>query len=307
MNLIKNSQWSYPLGVWKVKGGKLIQSSKEGITTRAYQSIESSDFIASYKMRLSRINQDVWGESKFIFSGADSGEHFRIDFIYTINACRLTIGEVMGKPVQFSTICELIEGKQYSIKITLKDNLLSVYIDGMKIFDNFNVGRRSNKAIGVGSYDARVEFAEIEISAYKENDCFIIMPFDYKRNFLYDYVIKPTLDLHPKLLFKHIRADEALTVGKISEEITEYINQADIVIADITSNNANVFYELGFVHGTKRKALLLIEKMEGEKLNIPFDIQDFRCHTYMFSKEGFEKISKKIGFVLANMIEESKK
>ncbi|HVT85466.1 MAG TPA: hypothetical protein VHD35_09695 [Chitinophagaceae bacterium] len=303
MNLIDNSKWNFPIGLWKAEGNKLAQlDEKGGLTTRAFQLIDSNNFVATYKMRLSRINQQVHGEGKFILSDAESNENFRIDFMHTINICRLTIGEVIGQPFQPSAICELVSGKEYEIKIALKDNFLSVYVDGNTIFENYKLSKSSNKCIGFGSYDAIVEFDEINISAYKEYECFIVMPFDEKRNFLYEYVIKPTLDSHPKFLFKCIRADESLTVGKISEEIASSIKKSDLVIADITSKNPNVFYELGYTHCAKGKALLLIEEVKGELLNIPFDIRDFRCHSYIFSKEGFERITEKLGPVLANMI-----
>jgi hypothetical protein len=303
MNLINESNWTTAGGAWIANEHKLIQSDKTaGLITRAYQLIESNNFIASYKMKLSRVNNKVWGESKFIFSGADSGEDFRIDFIYTQNICRLTMGWMLGQPLQVGTTCELIEEMEYSIKITLKDNLLSVFVDGMNIFDNYKIGKRSNKYIGLGSYDAAVEFFYIEVLAYKETNCFVVMPFDYQRNFLYEYVIKPTLDKHHKYLFKHFRADESLTTGKISEEITDFINKSEIIIADITNKNPNVFYELGFAHCAKRAALLLIEKEEGKKLDIPFDIQDFRCYSYIFSKDGFEKLTETLNALLENMV-----
>lgn len=305
MNLINKDNWKKLDGTWIVDEDRLIQSNeKGGLTTRIYQLIDSSNFIASYKMKLTRINTEVWGESKFIFSDANSTEDFRIDFLYTLNLCRLTIGTVLNQHRQISTICELIEGQEYAIKISLKDNLLSVFVDGMKIFDNFNVGLRSNKLIGFGSWDSTVEFSEIKITAYKIYKCFVVMPFDYQRNFLYEYVIKPTLDKHPKYLIEHDRGDESLTVGKISKEINDFINNSNIIIADITNKNPNVFYELGLAHSKNRKALLLIEKKEGEKEEIPFDIIDFRWYKYHFSKDGFEEVSKAINSVFTNIIDE---
>ena len=128
------------------------------------------------------------------------------------------------------------------------------------------------------------------------------MPYDEKRNFVYEYVIKPVLENHPDFIFKYQRADESLTIGKISEEICESIEESDFVIADISEKNPNVFYELGYGHARSIKAILLIEKKQNTKLDIPFDIQDFRCHTYDFNKDGFEKIKNKLSSVLGSLL-----
>jgi hypothetical protein len=162
--------------------------------------------------------------------------------------------------------------------------MLSVSVDGMKIIQDFNISKKSDGVVGLGSYDAKAEFSEINILPFEEKKCLIIMPFDRKRDLLYDYFIKPTLDKHPYFVFNYIGGDEALTAGKICEEITEFIEGADILLADVTIPNPNVFYELGFAYARSCKALLLLEELKGETANIPFDIQDFRCHIILFRR-----------------------
>ncbi len=263
-NLADIDKWTYAHGEWKIGEGKLTQSNNKGIT-RTFQNINDSDYIAVFKMRLSQTNPEMPGEAKFIYSDADKNEDYRIDFMYGFGVCRVTAGKF-----QFNTILELVYEKEYLIKISVKDNLLTIYVDGMRIVYNYGFGKRSNGFVGLGSWTASVEFWDIDIRPFQQTKCFIIMPFDEKRNLLYDYVIKPALDKHPTFIFDYKRADEALTVGRISEEITEYINTADVLIADITSTNANVFYELGYAHAKLCKALLLIEEVKGVKLTIPF-------------------------------------
>ena len=50
-----------------------------------------------------------------------------------------------------------------------------------------------------------------------------------------------------------------------------------MVIADITPNNPNVFYEVGFAHGIEKPTILLSDRSR-EKL--PFDISGFRLLFY---------------------------
>lgn len=278
--------WSKDSGIWTFKGKELVQTATEKLT-RCHQSIGDTDYIASFQVNLIEARHANTGEAKFIFSDAEAGEDYRVDFLYAYQACW-----IRAKGWGYRMPLELIVGATYLIRILVKGNLLSVRVDGMPIINDFQFGKRSNGIVGFGTWEASAEFKEVSIAPLEQKNCFVIMPFDEKRNFLYETVIKPTLVSHPSILFDVIRADESLTVGKISEEIGHYVHEADLVIADISEANENVYYELGYSHALNRKAVLLVQKTLGEKLSIPFDIQDFRCHPYSFTKEGLAKLEK---------------
>jgi len=278
--------WSKDSGDWTIKGKKLVQTATEGLT-RCYQTVGDTDYIASFQVNLIKARRGNTGEAKFIFSDAEVGEDYRVDFLYAYQACR-----IRAKGWDYRMPLELTVGVAHLIRILVKGNMLSVCVDGMPIINAFQFGKRSNGIVGLGTWEASAEFKEVSIAPLEQKKCFVIMPFDEKRNFLYEAVIKPTLVSHPRILFDVIRADESLTVGKISEEIGHHIDKADLVIADISEVNANVYYELGYSHARSRKAVLLVQKTPGEKLSIPFDIQDFRCHSYSFTKEGLAKLQK---------------
>ena len=72
-----------------------------------------------------------------------------------------------------------------------------------------------------------------------------------------------------------IRADEIAESGMISKQIIEYILNSCLVIADLSYNNPNVFYELCLRHVTGKPTVHLIRK--GDK--IPFDVGNFRTIT----------------------------
>lgn len=80
-------------------------------------------------------------------------------------------------------------------------------------------------------------------------------------------VIEPSLISHPRFVFEYGRADRFLTAGKITNEIEERIRDADVIIAALSEDNLNVFYELGFAHGAKRKNILLKQQTIDKKLN----------------------------------------
>ena len=73
------------------------------------------------------------------------------------------------------------------------------------------------------------------------------------------------------------RADK-MSGTVIMEDIIEMLHDADIVIADLTDANPNVFYELGLRQAAKGKCINIICNDEHSKL--PFDINYYRAYHY---------------------------
>lgn len=72
------------------------------------------------------------------------------------------------------------------------------------------------------------------------------------------------------------RADDGTDPGSITPRIVADILRADLVVADLTGFNANVFYELAIAHGYGKPTVQLLEK--GEKP--PFDLKDINTIAY---------------------------
>jgi hypothetical protein len=92
-----------------------------------------------------------------------------------------------------------------------------------------------------------------------------------------------------------IRADQISTPGLITTQIIEHIVEDDMVIADLTESNPNVFYELAIRHAIRKPFVHLIE--EGHKL--PFDVAPARTieidHTDLDSvEESKEELRRQI-------------
>src|SRR5262245_29796320 len=87
--------------------------------------------------------------------------------------------------------------------------------------------------------------------------CFVIMPFRKKRDrarrdevdfdAVYRKIIKPAVEsLNQRgIRIKCVRCDEIERAGLIHERMLEHIADADVAVVDITTQNPNVFYELG--------------------------------------------------------------
>jgi len=122
----------------------------------------------------------------------------------------------------------------------------------------------------------------------KENtkECFIIMPFREKwsnrlKKNLYDI-------LHDKD-YKPVRADD-LYDPNVVESIWKGICQADIVIADVTGRNPNVFYELGIAHTLGKDTILITQNFK----DIPFDIQYLRHIKYSLATNGMKPLKEQL-------------
>jgi hypothetical protein len=289
----QSTGWKFIEGEWKCLEESLYQCNEE-MVTRCYRCSGLQDFVVDFQLLLTA-TENTGGEAKFIYNGADSNEDYRIDFLYMLNGCRITTGRWAGiSPL------ELLSGKEYRVRVRVRDHIIRVEVDDMVIVPGFNFGKRSDGNIGFGTWQAAVSFEKIRINPFRQKKCFVVMPFDQKRNLLYEDAIKPALETHPDFVFDFHRADESLTVGKITEEIGKSIDDADVLIADISVINANVYYELGYGHARRKKALLLAE--ESPETNVPFDIKDFRHHRYDFTRRGLDDLSQKIQEILSNIL-----
>jgi Nucleoside 2-deoxyribosyltransferase len=104
---------------------------------------------------------------------------------------------------------------------------------------------------------------------------------------LYTDVIQP---LVTEFGLRPYRADQIYGPGTIIDDIIRGIETAQIVIAEITPTNENVFYEVGYAHALKKPTILLVDREKKEKL--PFDLSGFRCLFYQNSIGGKGKVKE---------------
>jgi hypothetical protein len=72
--------------------------------------------------------------------------------------------------------------------------------------------------------------------------------------------------------YSAIRADKIPRPGIITSQIIEHLLKDELVIADLTGKNPNVYYELAVRHAVKKPFIQIKEVLE----NIPFDITNMR-------------------------------
>jgi hypothetical protein len=87
---------------------------------------------------------------------------------------------------------------------------------------------------------------------------FVLMPSDSAFDDIYKLGIKETasqLDIFAE------RVDEQIFQEGILDRIYRQIELADIIIADMSGQNPNVFYEVGYAHHEKRDDLKYLNKL----------------------------------------------
>lgn len=123
--------------------------------------------------------------------------------------------------------------------------------------------------------DAEIEFTDTTVAGITPK-MFVIMPFSEPFDTLYRDVILPVAnDAH----FEVVRIDQVYGPGIILNDIQQQIEQSHAVVAEITTHNPNVFYELGYAHALRKPAVILVRRPpKGEEL--PFDVRSFRAIFY---------------------------
>jgi len=115
--------------------------------------------------------------------------------------------------------------------------------------------------------------------------CFILMPFKPELNYFYLYVRK-YLDEKHGLICE--RADHKILTIPLLEKIIKQIQSADVIIADTTGRNPNVFYELGIAHAYGKNVILItgdpVEKQPTDIRHLEFIQYNLDNHLEFLSK-----------------------
>jgi hypothetical protein len=104
--------------------------------------------------------------------------------------------------------------------------------------------------------------------------CFVMQPFGGTLGGYYESVFKPAIE---QAGLTAQRADaEIFGTGKIMDQIWRGIRSAKVLVAELTSKNPNVFYELGLAHALEKPVILVSSNQE----DVPFDLRHIRVILY---------------------------
>lgn len=124
--------------------------------------------------------------------------------------------------------------------------------------------------------------------------CFVIIGYGKKPSYAngkhrqldldetFETLIKPVFD---ELGIDCYRAIDKNLSGSIDQLMLQEIRDAELAIADLSTLNANVMWELGVRHALKPRHTIMICEKE-QMSSIPFDIRSFVVHQYAHTEEG---------------------
>ncbi len=121
--------------------------------------------------------------------------------------------------------------------------------------------------------------------------CFVIQPFDSEKfDQRFEDIYKPAL---ADAGLEAYRVDQDPSVEVPIEAIEDGIRKAAICLADITTDNPNVWYELGYAFAADRPVIIICsDERQGR---FPFDIQHRTIISYSSnSLSDFEKLKSEI-------------
>ena len=113
--------------------------------------------------------------------------------------------------------------------------------------------------------------------------CFVVTPIGNegteirrRADQVFKYIISPVCE---EMEFEPIRVDMVNQADSITQTILDYLNSAELVIADMSGHNPNAFYEMGYRAAVGKPMIHLKEKSE----KIPFDVAGIRAFEYDLS------------------------
>ena len=140
--------------------------------------------------------------------------------------------------------------------------------------------------------------------------CFVLMPFGKKPNAsgivvdfesVYEDLIAPAVSMAN---MDPLRANDEMIAGIIHKPLFERLIFCEYAVADLTTANANVFYELGVRHAVRRCSTILLFSKDGSQL--PFDVAPLRALPYVLGADGRPAESDATCGVIADRLNEAR-
>lgn len=126
-----------------------------------------------------------------------------------------------------------------------------------------------------------------------DDSCFVMMPFGGHLGKYYSSIYEPAII---KAGLRPVRADDDIFgTGKIIDQVWRGIWDSKVLIAELTSRNPNVFYELGLAHALQKPVVLVSSNEE----DVPFDLQHIRVIYYdvndpFWGEKLIEKVAENV-------------
>ena len=178
-------------------------------------------------------------------------------------------------------------GTTYLLAVRLQGSSVVLEVDGVEVAaTGLPAAPNQPRQIGVFA----VSENQVHISGFgadtERPTAFIVMQFSSPYNEVYSDVIKQMCD---ECRIDALRADEIYGPGIIVKDVIDRISKSQVVIADISPTNPNVYFEVGYALALGKPIILLAQR-RGPDAPLPFDLSAFRVLFYDDSIGGKLKL-----------------
>ncbi|MBS0165652.1 MAG: hypothetical protein JSR29_06215 [Nitrospira sp.] len=178
-------------------------------------------------------------------------------------------------------------GTTYELTVRLHGSNLVLEVNGVEIASTgLSAAPTQPRQIGVFAVsEVEVVVSNFSVSIERPT-AFIVMQFSSPYNEVYSDVIKKLCE---ESRIDAVRADEIYGPGIIIKDVVDRIAKSQVVIADISPTNPNVYFEVGYALALGKPIILLAQR-RGPEAPLPFDLSAFRVLFYDDSIGGKLKL-----------------
>jgi hypothetical protein len=277
-----------PVGPFNVEIGSAI---KYGFLERPEKGKIQSTDLARRILRPKSSEDEVKGYREAVLQAPELAEvykHYRGENIPDDSFFKNTLVDTYKIPE-----ADFADFKQIFCESLEKAKLIAKHGDKLRVLDV------SEEAPKQEEKSERLKKLGASVSVKASDSCFVMQPFAAPLGNYYDKIYKPAIE---KAGLLPVRADaEIFGTGKIMDQVWRGINAAKVLVAELTSRNPNVFYELGLSHAL-RKPVVLVSSNEAD---VPFDLHHIRVIYYdvndpFWGTKLIEKVAENILSALKN-------
>lgn len=182
---------------------------------------------------------------------------------------------------------DLEADKPYHVRGSMSGSRIELTVNGIEVLAAQRRGVVAPNLFPTGILCGSVE--NVKVSAFcidaEVPRAFVVTQFSEHFTDVYLEVIKSACK---DFGIEAIRADEIYGPGMIVEDIVEQVRTAQLVIADISVENPNVYFEVGYALATRKPIILLAKK----GTSLPFDVSGFRVLFYEDTIGGKSRVER---------------
>lgn len=187
--------------------------------------------------------------------------------------------------------------RDYQLEVTQKGQRISLMVDQVPVIEHVLPSPLPGNQVGLFAMSkSPCLFQGFQVQR-RPPTAFVAMQFGEPYDTIYRAVIRPKTQ---KLGFDVVRIDEVNQPGIIFQDIQRKIEDAKVVIAEITAPNQNVYYEVGYARALNKPTILLAQRGK----DLPFDIRSYRVVFYDDSIGGKPAVEKTLGQHLQAILKE---